>query len=167
MAFKTLKPVANSDVKYTLIDNSQTLSVGRVIIPGITSGVGVAQTGGGTTAGLLGVVLSIVGNKGKVLELDTFTSAVDNVTNALVRVAYIPLIRNLEFVVELDAAPETTAGSSSFSNFAVNATGLLLSESSRVVFGTVAAKQFFSYGLANIEYGARAVSCRYIGGAII
>lgn len=167
MAFKPLKAIAPSDVKYALIDNSQTLSVAEVIVPGIQGDTSVVLTGGGTTAGLLGVVLGIVGDKGRVLERETFAAAADNVTVGLVRVAYVPLMRHVEFVVELDANPETTDNSSGFGNFAVDATGLLLSESSYVAFGTVTAKQFFSYGLAGPEYGARAVTARYIGGAII
>lgn len=167
MAFKPLKAIAPADVKYALIDNSQTLSVGEVIVPGVQGDTSVVLTGGGTTAGLLGVVLGIVGDKGKVLEKDTHAAAADNVTVAMVRVAYVPLMRHVEFVVDLDAAPETTDNSSAFGNFAVDSTGLLLSESSVVAYTTVSAKQFFSYGLAGADYGSRAVTCRYIGGALI
>lgn len=165
MSFRTRKAVATEDVKYALINNSQTLSVGEVIIPAVQGDIACVSTGGGTTAGLLGVVLSVVGDKGRVLEVDTFAASASNVTGAKVKVAYVPMYRDIEFAVELDAAPETTDDSSAFGNFAVDATGLFLSESSYVAFGTVSAKQFFSYGL--VEGTARTVTCRYMGGVII
>lgn len=145
--FKPSKPVAGTDVKYGLIDNSQTLAKGQVIIPGVQGDTPVVKTGGSTTAGLLGVVLSIVGQGGKVLELDSKAVASDNVTVGLIKVCYLPLYIPMEFEVDLDAASETTDDSSAYGNFAVDSTGLLLSESSYVAFGTVAAKQFFSFGV--------------------
>lgn len=165
MAFKSLKAVAAEDVKYALINNSQTLSVGEVIIPAVQGDIACVSTGGGTTAGLLGVVLAVVGDRGRVLERDTFAAASDNVTVAKVKVAYVPMYRDIEFSVDLDDVPETTDDSSAFGNFAVDSTGLLLDESTYTAFGTVSSKQFFSYGLSGM--GARNVTCRYIGGAII
>lgn len=168
--FKPLKPVSAEDIKYGLIENSQTLKKGEVIIPGVSAAgagdTGVVLTGGGTTAGLLGVVLSIVGDRGKILEVDEHAAAADNVTNAMVRVAYMPMYRDTEFEALLDADAETTDNSGTYGNFAADATGLLLDESTYVAFGTVTAKQFFSYGLVDGN-SARKVTCRYIGGAII
>lgn len=165
MAFRPLKPVTGSDVKYGLIDNSEALSKGEVIIPGVQGDASVVKTGGGTTAGLLGVVLSIVGHNGKVLEVDSTTVEADNVTDKMVQVAYLPLYIPMEWEVALDADAETTDNSGAFGNFAVDSTGLLLDEDTYVAFGTVSNKQFFSFGLVDGE--DRLVTCRYIGGAII
>lgn len=166
MSFKTRKAVAAEDVKYALINNSQTLSVGEVIIPAVQGDTACVSTGGGTTAGLLGVVLGIVGDRGRVLERDTVAAASDNVTVARLKVAYVPMYRDIEFDTELDANAETTDDSGAFGNFAVDSTGLFLAESSYTAFGTVANKQFFSYGLVDSNT-LRRVTCRYIGGAII
>lgn len=164
--FKPLKPVTGEDIKYGLIDNSETLSVGEVIIPAVQGDTAVVATGGGTTAGLPGVVLSIVGDRGKVLEVDSHAAAADNVTNAKVQVSYIPFYIPMEFQAELDADAETTDDSGAYGNFAVDATGLLLDESSYVAFGTTAAKQFFSYGLVD-GTSARIVTCHYMRNAVI
>ena len=162
MAFTPAKQISGGqDIEYALIDNSQTLSVGEVIIPGIQGDTSVVLTGGSTTGDLLGVVLAIVGKDGKVLELDSKAVASDNVTVAQIKVAYIPLYIPMKFDADLDAAAETTDNSSGFGNFAVDATGLLLTESSYVAFGTKSSKQFFSIGLVNASSTTK-VSGRFI-----
>lgn len=165
--FKPTKPIAAEDIMYALIDNSQTLSKGEVIIPAVQGDTGVVNTGGGTTVGLLGVVLSIVGDRGKVLEVNSYAAASDNVTVDQVQVAFLPMFRDVIFEVDLDAAAETTDNSGTYGNFAVDSTGLLLDENTYVAFGTVTNKQFFSYGLVDSGNSTTKVAARYIGGAII
>lgn len=160
MAFRPSAAVTGRDIKYGLIDNSQTLSIGELIIPGIQGDASVCLTGGGTTGDLLGVVLGIVGAGGKVLELNSKAAAADNVTVAQIKVAYYPMYIPTEYVVDLDAASEVTDNSSGYGNFATEATGLLLGESSWAAFGTKTNKQFFSFGLTGNS--TTEVSCRCI-----
>lgn len=163
--FTALKYDAQKDVKSAVMDQSQTLSIGEVIIPGVRSSQSVVLTGGGTTAGLLGVVAGFKDKGGAALEFESYAAAADNDTNKKVEAVYFPLFIPTEFEVALDAAGNTTAGSGEYGNFAVDTTGLLLDESTYVAFGTIAAKQFFSFGLK--KGSTTLVSCRYIHGAII
>jgi hypothetical protein len=159
--FKVLKPITGSDVKRAVILNSANLQVGEVIVP---SGAFVT-TGGGTTAGLLGIVLSIVGNRGKALELDQKAVASDNQTVGLIQAEYFPLYIPSEIEATLDAAAGTTTGSGGHGNFPVEATGLLLDESEYVAYTTVSAKQFFSFG--TVDGSSTKVTARYMRGALI
>lgn len=145
--FTPLKEVVTSDLKYGLVKNSAAMAVGKAVIPAVSGDTAVIDTGGGTTGALLGVVRSLVGAAGKVLELESKTVAADNETVAMIQVSFIPLFLPMEFGATLDADNETTDDSSAYGNFALDSTGLLLSESSRVAFTTVIAKQFFSFGL--------------------
>lgn len=159
--FKVLKPITGSDVKKATIANSANLAVGEVIIP---SGEFVT-TGGGTTAGLLGIVLSIVGDRGKVLEVNSQTVAGDNQTVGKIQVEYFPLFIPTEIRATLDDDAGTTTGSGGHGNFAVDADGLLLDESTYVAYTTVSAKQFFSFG--TVDGSSTEVTCRYMRGALI
>lgn len=145
--FTPLRQVAGQDIKYGLIDNSQTIAKGKVIIPGVQGDTAVLKTGGGTTGALLGVALGLIGKDGKVLELESKAVASDNVTVGMIQASFCPAFIPMEYGATLDADNETTDDSSSYGNFAVDSTGLLLSESSIVAFTTVIAKQFFSFGL--------------------
>ena len=145
--FTPLKQVTGSDFKFGLIKNSETIANGEVIIPAISTDLGVVATGGSTTGALLGVVHALVGKDGKVLELDSKAVASDNETVAMIQAEYLPLWIPMEFGATLDADSETTDNSGAYGNFAVDSTGLLLSESSVVAFSTVIAKQFFSFGV--------------------
>lgn len=145
--FTPLRQVTGNDFKIGLLDRSQTISNGEVIIPSVRATTDVLITAGGTTGAILGVVHSLVGANGKVLELDSKATAVDNETNAMIQAEYLPLWIPMEFGATLDADKETTGGSGTYGNFAVDATGLLLTESSIVTFSTVVAKQFFSFGV--------------------
>lgn len=138
---------AASDLKYGLMDNSQALSIGEVIIPGTQGDTAVVLTGGGTTGFLLGVVMGFKDTAGVAMELNSYTAESDNVTDKLVKVAYHPLPIVTEYLSDLDAAAETTDNSSSYGNFAVDSTGLLVDESTVVAFGTRTSVQLFSYGL--------------------
>lgn len=144
--FKALREYSGTTLKKGLIDNSQGISVGEVIIPGVQGDAAVILTGGGTTGALLGVATGIEGKDGKVLELNSKTVGSDNVTVAMIQASFFPMHIPMEWLGTLDAAAETTDNSSAYGNFAVDSTGLLLSESSVVAFTTVIAKQFFSYG---------------------
>lgn len=145
--FTPLRQVAGNDFKIGLLDRSQTISNGEVVIPSVRSTTNVLITGGGTTGALLGVVHALVGKDGKVLELDSKATAADNETVAMIQAEYLPLNIPMEFGATLDADKETTSGSGTYGNFAVDSTGLLLTESGIVVFTTVIAKQFFSFGI--------------------
>lgn len=145
--FMPLKRVDGADIKKGLIDNSEAIAVGEVLIPGIQGDVSVLKTGGGTTGALVGVALALEGKDGKVLELESKTVGSDNVTVAMISATFFPTFIPMEWSGTLDAASETTDNSSGYGNFAVDSTGLLLVESSYVAFTTVIAKQFFSFGI--------------------
>ncbi len=165
MAFKASKYSAR-DVKYGLMDNSQTLSVGEVIIPGVQGDTAVVLTGGGTTGLLLGAVTGFKDKAGVSLEFNTYAAESDNVTDKLVQVSYVPLAIVPEWISDLDAAAETTDNSSAYGNFAVDSTGLLVDESTVVAFGTRTAVQLFSYGLTGKD--TTQVTCTFfatVGGA--
>lgn len=147
MAFLPAKPVSSTEVRYGLIDNSQTLSVGEAIIPGVQTDTSVVLTAGGTTGPVLGVVLSIVGDRGKVYEMNSYAAESDNVTDKKVKVAYLPTYVPMTFFVDLDAAAETTDNSGAFGNFSIDSTGLLADESSVAAFSVLEDMQLFSFGL--------------------
>lgn len=159
--FTPLKTITGQEINRATIANSATLQVGEVIIP---SGAQVT-TGKDTTDGLLGIVLGIVGDRGKVLEVDSFTAESDNATVDKVQVDYFPLFIPTEISAELDANAGTTTGSAGHGNFAVDDTGLLLDESTYVAFDTTADKQFFSFG--TVDGSARKVTCRYMRNSVI
>lgn len=135
-----------SNARSAIIDNSQNLDIGEVLIPGVTSSTSVVKTGGGTTGLLLGVVMGFKDVNGLSLEKNQYTASASNVTGNLVRAEYASFDQVTEYLSQLDAAPNTTSGSGSFGNFSVDSTGLLVSEASYVVFGTRSAVQLFSYG---------------------
>ena len=145
--FTPSKSISAEDVRYGLIDNSQTLSVGEAIIPGVQTDTSVVLTAGGTVGAVLGVVLSIVGDRGKVLEVNSYAAENDNVTDKQVKVAYVPVYIPLTFISDLDAAAETTDNSGAFGNFSIDSTGLLVDESTVAAFSVVENMQLFSFGL--------------------
>jgi len=65
----------------------------------------------------------------------------------MIQAAFIPLFIPMEYGATLDADAETTDDSGAYGSFAVNSTGLLLTESSYTAYTTVIAKQFFSFGV--------------------
>ena len=158
--FTPLREVTGTDLKYGLIDNSQTLSIGEVIVPAVQGDTAVVITGGGTTGALLGVVRGLFGAGGHALEFDSYIAEADNVTDKMVQAAYIPHFIPMEWLGALDANSETTDNSSAYGNFAVDSTGLLLSESSYVAYTTVIALQFFSFG--NVAGSVRNVTGYWI-----
>lgn len=149
----------HGDVKYGLIDNSQNLSIGEVIIPGVQGDTSVVLTGGGTTGFLLGVVMGLRDNAGSVLELNSKAVASDNVTVAKIEAAYVPLHLVGECLTELDDTGEVTDNSTAFGNFAVDATGLLADESTWVAYSTRTAVQLFSYGLTTNVARPKELTC--------
>jgi len=147
--FTPSKAVSGEDIKYGLIENSQTLSVGEAIIPGVSTDTSVVLTAGGTVGAVLGVVLSIVGDRGKVLEVDSKAVAADNVTIGKIKVAYLPVFIPMTWYGDLDAAAETTDNSGAFGNFSIDSTGLLVDESTVSAFSVVENMQLFSFGLTS------------------
>ena len=147
MAFTPAKAISGEDVRYALIENSQTLSVGEAIIPGVSTDTSVVLTAGGTDGAVLGVVLSIVGDRGKVLEVNTIVAENDNITDKKIKVAYLPVFIPMTWFGDLDADAETTDNSGAFGNFTIDSTGLLVDESTVAAFSTVENMQLFSFGL--------------------
>lgn len=147
MAFIPAKAVSGQDVRYGLMDNSENLTVGEAIIPGVQGDVSVVKTAGGTLGAVLGVVLAIVGDRGKVLEVNQRAAAADNVTVGKIQVAYVPAYIPMTYFVDLDAAAETTDNSGAFGNMSVDSTGLLADESTIAAFSVVENMQLFSFGL--------------------
>lgn len=146
MAFKPLRLVAFEDLKSAIIANSQTIAIGDAVIPAATTSAGFVTGGLNTTAGILGVVISIVGLNGQVLEKSSVAVASNNQTVGMIGVQYIPTYIAMEYMADLTAAAATTTGSNLPGMFTVDsATNGKLLESSYTVFSTV--KQFFSYGV--------------------
>lgn len=162
MAFKASRGVSGREVRRGLIDNSETLSIGEVIIPGVQGDTAVVKTGGGTTGLLLGVVIGINGTGatgGKVMEMASYAAESDNVTDKRVMVDYVPFMIPMTWFSDLDAAAETTDNSGAFGNFQLDSTGLLVDESTVVAYSTVEDMQFFSFGLTGRNTTEVEVSC--------
>jgi hypothetical protein len=149
MAFRAVKENFWPDVRSKVITDSQTLSIGEMIIPaaGTVDETSSVSTAGGTTGLVLGVVVGFKDKAGHALEENTIVAEADNMTDKLIKAIYLPCFPGLEWESDLDAAAGTTDESSSFGNFAVDSTGLLVDESSYVAFGTRSAVQMFSMGL--------------------
>ncbi len=146
MAFKPLRLVSFEDMKTAVIANSQTIAIGDVVIPAATThAAAVTGAANSTTTPLLGVVISIMGANGQVLEKSSVTVASNNETVGLISVQFIPSFIPMEYVADTTAATGTTTSSNLMGCFTIDTSvnGKLL-ESSYVVFSTV--KQFFSYG---------------------
>lgn len=145
MAFKPKNLIAFEDLKTAIIANSQTIAIGDAVIPAGTTSAAFVTGGLNTTAGILGVVISIMGANGQVLEKSSVTAASNNQTVGMVAVQFIPTYIAMEYQADLTAASGTTTGSNLMGMFTVDsATNGKLLESSYTVFSTV--KQFFSYG---------------------
>ena len=146
MAFKPQRLVAFEDLKTAVIANSQTIAIGDAIINAATSSAGFVTGATNTTAGIVGVVVSIVGINGKVLEVSSYAAASNNQTVGMVSVQYIPTYVPMEYLVDLTAAAGTTNYSKLPGMFTIDtSTNGKLLESSWAVFTTV--KQFYSYGV--------------------
>jgi hypothetical protein len=159
MAFTPARSHSDEDVRYVMIDNSQTLSVGEAIITGIQGDVSVCLTAGGTDGAVLGVVVGFK-QEGNVLEMNAVTAENDNVTDKMIKAAYIPSYLQITWYGDLDAAAETTDNSGCHGNFTVDSTGLLVDESSVSTSFTVENMQLFSFGLTGKD--TTQVECRWI-----
>ena len=153
MAFKLTKRVSPALIKSAVIGNSAVLKVGDAIIGGAT-GHATAVVGAYNTTGIvIGVVASITGLNGKVLELDSVTAASNNETTKTYWVTYFPTYEDYEFTVPLTAAGGTTTDSAGFGFFnldsASNSNGTLLESSFALWSGT--AGQFSSFGLDPLD----------------
>lgn len=145
MAFKPKNLVSFEDLKTAIIANSQTIAIGDTVIPGATTHAGAVTGAANTTAGILGVVISIMGANGQVLEKSSVTVASNNETVGIISVQYIPTYISMEYTADLTAVSGTTTGSTLPGMFTVDtSTNGKLLESSYTVYSTV--KQFFSYG---------------------
>lgn len=145
MAFVPLKPENITETKVAVIANSQTLSVGDVIIPDGTNAAAV-KTAANTTGIVLGVVKSIV-QPGGIVGKNSVTVASDNETKDQISVQYIPAYIDVEYEADLSQAAGTTSGSNKMGQFNLSTgDGGVLDETSYGVFSTQ--KQFFSYGVS-------------------
>lgn len=148
MSFRPLKAVPEVDWKMAPIANSQTLAVGDAIIPAGTTHAAAVTGAAGSSGSVLGVIIGIIGNNGKILEVNSYAAAADNETNAKIQAVYIPSYIPLEYEADLSAAAGTTTNSNLMQMF--NMSGSVngkLDETSTGVFST--AKQFFSYGVTS------------------
>jgi hypothetical protein len=150
--FKPLHSYPQKRLKYAILDNEVTVSIGSAITPSI------ATTGERTRyvipayrgAPILGVVVGFgVGDGAKVYKnfrgSTTVTTASDNTTNEKIGVWYVPAAdRNVEFVADVNNDLGTTEGSTGFGMFDL-ADANTLDESSYQPVNTGAA-DFISYG---------------------
>lgn len=160
--FRPNRQVDDADVRYAIINNSATITRGCTLEP--VAGSQPIVTLGTIQDIVLGVVLAIVGRNGKVLELDSYAAEADNLTDKMVKVAYLPGYVPMTFVSDLDAAAGTTSNSGGFANFQVDSTGLLVDESTVQVAMTTSTgienMQVMSYGLTGKN--TTQVECRFI-----
>lgn len=144
--FRPQRLIAFEDLKTAIIANSQTIAIGDAVINAATTSAGFVTGAANTTAGIVGVVISIMGANGQVLEKSSVTVASNNQTVGFIAVQYIPTYIAMEYLADLTAAAATTTGSNLPGMFTVDsATNGKLLESSYTVFTTV--KQFYSYGV--------------------
>lgn len=145
MAFIPRKEVPSKDLKTAIIANSEAIAIGDAIIPDgtVKSTVKGAKN---TTGIILGVVFSILGTDGKVLEKNTVTVGADNATVAKISVKYIPAYLPIEYTADISQAAGTTTASDLMGQFNLSASvNGTLDETSVGVFSTQ--KQFFSFGV--------------------
>lgn len=150
MAFKPRRLISFTEMKSALIANSQTIAIGDLVIPGATSHAGAVTGAANTTVAILGVVTSIVGANGQVLEKGSVTVASNNETVGMIGVQYVPTTVNTEWIADTTAATGTTTNSNLPGMFTVDtATNGLILESSYAAYTSV--KQFFSYGANSLN----------------
>lgn len=146
MAFRPLKEVPDHDFKVATIANSQTIAVGDAVVPGGTTHAAAVTGAAGTTNGVLGIVVSIQGPAGKVLEVTSTTVSSTNETVGGVQAVYIPTYVPMEYEADLSGAAGTTSNSNLIQMF--NLSGSVngqLDETSTGAYSTP--KQFLSYGV--------------------
>lgn len=160
MAFKPLRENVWQDTRSALMDNSQVLTIGEAIIPGVQGDTSVVLTAGGTDGAVLGVVVGFKDVAGHSIELDTVTAEADNITDKKVKAIYVPAHLPIDWTTDLDAAAETTDNSGAFGNMTIDSTGLLADESTIAAFSTVENMQLFSYGLTGKD--TTQIECRFI-----
>ena len=145
MAFKPQRLVAFEDLKTAIIANSATVSIGDPIINAGTSAAGFVTSDASGTTGVVGVVVSLIGLNGQVLEKTSVTVANNNQTVGMISAQYIPTYIPMEYLADLDANAGTTNYSKLPGMFSLSATLGKLLESSWTVYTTV--KLFYSYGV--------------------
>lgn len=151
MPFFPLRALPIGNFKVAVIGNSQTIAVGDAIIAGGTGHNKAVLTGASiTTTPILGVVVSIVGLNGNVLELQSVTTGSANETTPVHYAQYIPTIENMEYAATLSAVAGTTTGSDGMGFFNMASVAGKLDETS-IAFIQGTAGQFFSYGLDSTD----------------
>lgn len=146
--FRPLKDPAREDIQNAIIANSAALAVGDVI-QGSAAAASKFVTGAANTTGpVLGVVLSIVGANGLVLEKNSVTVASDNQTVGLISVNFLPLWIPMEYEADLTAAAGTTTGSGGIGSFNMDSAtnGKLLESGYVAATAAITSKQFISRG---------------------
>jgi hypothetical protein len=143
--FRPQRLVAFEDLKSAIIANSQTISIGDAVINAATSSAGFVTSGASSTTGIVGVVISIVGLNGQVLEKSSVTVAANNQTVGMIGVQYIPTYIPMEYLADLTQAAGTTNYSKLPGMFSVSSNAGQLDETTWTVFTTV--KNFYSYGV--------------------
>jgi hypothetical protein len=152
--FKPLYTYPKSRLKYAILENGVTVSIGSAITPSSNRPDErtrfVQPAGPGSP--ILGVVVGFgMGEGAKIYKSFKGSSSVttedDNITNAKIGVWYVPAAdRNIDFVADVDDTLGTTLGSTGFGAFEL-ADDNILDESSYVeVGGTGYPKDFISYG---------------------
>lgn len=141
--FQPAKGVDNADVRYALINNSATVKRGGALIP--VAGSSAIVGAGAANVLIQGVCLGIVGNAGKVLEVDSITVENDNLTDKLVKVAYLPAYIPMTYFGTLDAAAGTTSNSGGIAAFTL-ASDVLVDESTVTAYTTAENMQVMSLG---------------------
>lgn len=142
MSFIPEKEVPTHTLRRAVIGNSQTVGIGYAVQPGATGHTS-AVVAAGASNPVLGVIVSIEGNGGQVLEKSSLTTASNNETVGLIKAVYIPSSLPVNYIADFDAA--ATGDSLGASWFNLVAGGSTLDHTSGALFGGTQG-QFWSYG---------------------
>src|SRR4051812_8330914 len=111
MSFIPLREIPTKNLRRSIIGNSITsFAVGWAIQPGATTH-NKFVVGAGTSNPVLGVVLSIEGKGGQVLEKTSVTTTSTNETVAGVQAVWVPSNLPVDYVADMSAATGTTTDS--------------------------------------------------------
>jgi len=123
--------ISELDLKLVRLGNSYAAKAGYPVAAGGTGHNKACVTGASlSTTPLLGVIASIIGSKGTVLELDGVTAGAANETTPVYYAYIIPSYLPVEYYIDLDAVSGTTTGSDGMCWLNTSATEGKLTESS-------------------------------------
>ena len=123
--------ITETDYKLIRLGNSYAAKAGYPVAAGGTGHNKAVITGASlSTTPLLGVIASIAGAKGNVLELDGVTAGSGNETTPVYYAYIIPSYLPIEYYIDLDAVAGTTTGSDGMCYLNTSATEGKLTESS-------------------------------------